>query len=65
MITCKTARVTLKNKGWSQRKAAKFLGRTQTHISLVLCGHRPSRRLLRQLVELPDYHPNLMEERTS
>jgi len=39
--------------GWSQRRAAKHLGITQTHLCLVLCGKRESRSLLTRIAQLP------------
>jgi hypothetical protein len=38
---------------WSQRAVARWLGRTQTHVNLVLTGKRPSMRLLEQIALLP------------
>lgn len=48
------ARISLAEKGWSYRAAAKRLGRHYVHVSLVLRGHRESRRLLEAIAALPD-----------
>ncbi len=55
MITRKRAKVTIKERGWSQRKVAPFLGVTHTHLNLVLNGKRESRRLLAAIEALPTY----------
>jgi transcriptional regulator with XRE-family HTH domain len=47
------SKTALKNRGWSQRRAAAVLGVTQTQLNLVLCGKRESARLLRAVTELP------------
>ena len=39
--------------GWSRRTAAEFLGVHFTYLSLVLNGHRESRRLCRRIEEMP------------
>jgi len=39
--------------GWSQRAIAQALGRTQTHVNLVLRGPRDSRSLLQKIISLP------------
>jgi hypothetical protein len=47
------ARQHLLKTGWSHRRAAQYLERNPTHVSLVLCGHRISLTLLQRLVSLP------------
>jgi transcriptional regulator with XRE-family HTH domain len=46
MFTGEQAKVTLKTRGWSYRRAARRLGVTYQHISYCLNGQRQSRRLL-------------------
>lgn len=53
MITRYQAKVTLKKRGWSQRAAAKELGRSFPHLNYVLNGKRQSRTLLKQVMSLP------------
>ena len=53
VITRNHARARMTQLGWSQRRAAKHLGITQTHLCLVLCGKRESRSLLRRIMRLP------------
>jgi transcriptional regulator with XRE-family HTH domain len=43
----------LARKGWSQRSAAKEIGRTFEHVNRVLQGHRVSDALLSDLEALP------------
>jgi len=43
----------LARKGWSQRSAAKEIGRTFEHVNRVLQGHRESDALLTALENLP------------
>lgn len=43
----------LASKGWSQRAAAKEIGRTFEHVNRVLQGHRESEALLAALESLP------------
>lgn len=47
------ARSAMKNKGWSYRTAAVFLGVTYQHICLVLTEERQSKSLLRRIHALP------------
>lgn len=47
------ARQHLLKTGWSHRRAAQYLERNPTHVSLVLCGHRRSVILLLRLALLP------------
>jgi len=54
MITPTKAKVMLKRRGWSQRRAARELGVTQTHLALVLNRDRISLRLLSRIESLPD-----------
>jgi hypothetical protein len=54
MITRKAAKVTLKARGWSQRRAAEHLGVSQTHLSLCLNGYRVSRRLMLAIEAMPE-----------
>lgn len=42
-------------KGWSNRLAAKKLRCTETHLSMVLNGRRPSRKLLGLVDALPAF----------
>jgi hypothetical protein len=53
VITRNHARTRMIQLGWSQRRAAKHLGITQTHLCLVLCGKRESRSLLTRIAQLP------------
>jgi transcriptional regulator len=53
VITHAATKVAMRAKGWSDRTAAKHLGCTATHLSLVLNGHRASRRLLAKIDALP------------
>lgn len=53
MITRDRARRTLKERGWSQRRAAKFLGYSWPHFSYVMNGHRESRTLLAAVAAIP------------
>ena len=50
------ARRQLRIKGWTQGAAAKRLGVTRTHLSLVLNARRESQRLLAEIPNLPE-HP--------
>ncbi len=59
MITRNQAKSTIKKRGWSQRKAAKYLGKNFTHLNLVLNGRRESYRLLSEIAALPDYEPEM------
>lgn len=52
MFTREHAKVTLKAKGWSYRKAAPELGVTYQHLSEVLNGKRESRRILAAIQRL-------------
>ena len=52
-MTRKQAKTMLREKGWSYRRGAGLLGVTYQHLSLVLNGHRESRRLLRAIAALP------------
>ncbi|EIP96836.1 hypothetical protein OpiT1DRAFT_01261 [Opitutaceae bacterium TAV1] len=56
--TVAATKATMRAKGWSDRKAAKRLGCTATHLSLVLNGHRQSRRLLAKIEALPVRDPS-------
>ena len=47
------AKDTLKNKGWSYRRAAARIGVSYQHLSEVLNGHRISGRLLSAIHALP------------
>ena len=47
------ARQHLLKTGWSHRRAAQYLERNPTHVSLVLGGHRLSLILLQRLASLP------------
>ena len=51
------ARNILRGKGWTIVAGAKRLGVTREHLSLVLNGHRESRRILDAIQELPE-NPN-------
>jgi transcriptional regulator with XRE-family HTH domain len=53
MITRSRAKVTLKERGWSQRRAAEHLGVTQAHLSQCLNGQRTSMRLMREIADIP------------
>ena len=53
MITRHHVKHKAKKNGWSQRAMARELGRTQTHINLVLNGKRTSKRLLSRIAALP------------
>lgn len=44
-------------KGWSIRAAAKHLGCTQPHLSMVLSGQRVSHILIKKLKGLPKINP--------
>jgi transcriptional regulator with XRE-family HTH domain len=48
------AKAMLRARGWSYRRGAVALGVTYQHLSMVLNGHRESRRLLQAIAELPD-----------
>jgi hypothetical protein len=48
------ARNILRGKGWTITAAAPRLGVTYTHLSLVLNGHRESRRILKAIEEMPE-----------
>jgi transcriptional regulator with XRE-family HTH domain len=54
MLTRNEARRELKNKGWSQRKAAEALGVSLGHLAKVLCGDRDSRRVRLAIEALPE-----------
>jgi hypothetical protein len=47
------ARQHLLETGWSHRRAAKYLERNPTHVSLVLGGRRISTALLQRIASLP------------
>jgi hypothetical protein len=47
------ARQHLLETGWSHRRAAKYVERNPTHVSLVLGGRRISTALLQRLASLP------------
>jgi transcriptional regulator len=51
------ARNTLRGRGWTITSAASELKVTRHHLSLVLNGHRVSRRILKAVQELPE-NPN-------
>jgi len=53
MFSREQAKVTLKARGWSYRKAAPILGVTYQHLSEVLNGNRPSRRLINKIKNIP------------
>lgn len=53
MFARELAKVTLKNRGWSYRRAAPLLGVSYQHLSDVLNGKRHSRSLLRRIKDLP------------
>lgn len=53
----RAARRALRLKGWTVTAAAEQFGVRREHLSLVLHGHRQSRRLLRLIDELPE-HPD-------
>ena len=65
MFTRNQSKANIKMRGWSQRKAAKYLGRNFTHLNLVLNGKRASRDLLGRIAALPQYRPGLELERAS
>lgn len=46
------ARAALSRRGLTQREAARQLGVTHEHLNRVLCGHRVSRRILREIAEM-------------
>lgn len=48
------ARQHLRRNGWTQTAAAARFGVTREHLSLVLNGHRESRRLLDAVLALPE-----------
>lgn len=48
------ARNTIRGKGWTIKAAAPHLGVSVVHLSLVLNGHRQSRRILKAIAELPE-----------
>jgi transcriptional regulator with XRE-family HTH domain len=48
------ARNTLRRKGWSHKEAAERLSVSTYHLSLVLNGHRQSRRILNAIQEFPE-----------
>ena len=52
-MTGQNAKVTIKQRGWSQMAAAKKLGVTFEHLNRVLNGHRESRRLLAAIAKIP------------
>jgi transcriptional regulator with XRE-family HTH domain len=54
MFTGAQAKRHLKQNHWSYRNVAPVLGVTFQHLSMVLNGHRESRRLLNRIAELPD-----------
>ena len=54
MITRERAKVTLKQKGWSYRRAAPVLGVNYVHLAYVLTGKRISRRLLEKIESIPE-----------
>jgi hypothetical protein len=51
--TLHEAKIHLKEYGWTYRSAAPELGVCFVHLSLVLNGHRKSRRLLGAIMALP------------
>lgn len=53
MLTRLQAKATLKEKGWSYRTVAPLLDVHHIHLSMVLNGHRVSRRLLNKIEGLP------------
>jgi len=53
MITRNQAKKLIPQRGWSQRKAARELDVTHTHLNLVLNGRRISKRLLVRIEALP------------
>jgi transcriptional regulator with XRE-family HTH domain len=57
MFTREQAKVTLKARGWSYRRAARRLGVTYQHISYCLNGQRQSRRLLKAIAEIATVSP--------
>ncbi|HMO51912.1 MAG TPA: hypothetical protein PKE26_11065 [Kiritimatiellia bacterium] len=52
-------RQSLKKRGWSQRKAAKYLRKNFTHLNLVLNGRRQSARLLSEVAAIPPYQSGM------
>ncbi len=53
MFSRELAKVTLKARGWSNRRAAKRLNVCYQHLNAVLNGHRISARLLRDIEQIP------------
>jgi len=53
MMTRQTAKDHLKNLGYSQYRAARYLEVTQSHLNRVLQGHRESGRILRLIEKMP------------
>ena len=49
----KTAKKYLREAGWSQQAAAKYLGVTFEHLNRVLNGHRESLSLIEKIEKLP------------
>lgn len=56
-MTHSEAKQVLKQRGWSYRRAAKYLGVNPTHLTLVCCGHRVSKSLLNRIAKLPHTTP--------
>ena len=54
MFTSEQAKVTLKKRGWSNRRAAKRLRVCYQHLNMVLNGRRESARLLRAIEHIPE-----------
>ena len=54
IMTRQAHKVTIKRRGWSQQKAAAFIGVSYEHLNRVLNGHRESRRLLAAIEALPE-----------
>ena len=52
-MTLQQAKSTLKNKGWSYRRAAPLLGVRQESLSRILNGQFQNRRVLRAIEHLP------------
>jgi transcriptional regulator with XRE-family HTH domain len=52
MVTSNRAKDTLRERGWSLRRAAEQLGVTHVHLSYVLQGRRESRRIMAAIERL-------------
>ena len=54
MITRRSAKAILKNRGWSYRSAAPLLGITYVSLSRILNGTYQNRRVLTAIETMPD-----------